>query len=79
MSPAAVSLLLGIVNTALPGVRAIVADIRAMFKRYPDLTPEQLVALILAITTASDAAFDELDAAIKADQAAHPPVPSGVV
>jgi len=66
-----VTLLLGVANAAMPGIIALVADIKALFKKYPAMTPEQIAAVVKELTGSSDAAFDAFIAEVQSDQAAH--------
>jgi ABC-type transporter MlaC component len=63
-----------IVLALIPEIQSIVAAIAALRKQYPQLTPEQIQAIIADVTSQADTAFDSALAKIAADQAAHPPV-----
>lgn len=63
-----------IVLALIPEIQSIVAAIAALRKQYPQLTPEQIQAIIADVTSQADTAFDSVLAKIAADQAAHPPV-----
>ena len=75
MSPALLSLLLALI----PEAPLFIQDIRNLFTKYPTLTPAQIVALVTAASTQSDAAFQDALATIAADQAAHPPASAAKV
>lgn len=77
MSPAAVQLLLTLLNAAMPGAILLVQDIVALFRKYPGLTPAQILAVVDALAKSADIQYDAVIAEILADQAAHPPVPVG--
>jgi len=62
-----------IVLALIPEVQSIVAAIAALRKQYPQLTPEQIQALVADVTSQADTAFDSVLAKIAADQRAHPP------
>ena len=59
----------------IPQVPALVAAIVALRKAYPQLTPEQIQAIVVEITAQSNTAFDAVLEKIAADEAAHPPTP----
>ena len=70
-----IAILLQIMGAVMPQIPTIIGAIVSLRKQYPELTPEQLQALVAAITSQADTAFDEVLAQIAADQAAHPGVP----
>lgn len=51
-----------------PEVLALVQAARGLFKKYPNLTPDQITAMIKHTTTEADAEFDAVLAKIAADQ-----------
>lgn len=58
---------------AEPAVLALVQSIRNLTKKYPNLTPDQITALVQqAIVSGADPKFDEVLAKIAADKAAGP-------
>jgi hypothetical protein len=63
--------LIPLIAAAIPEIPKLVADIRALFTRYPALTPDQITAAVVAITTSTDAQADSILAKIAADQV-HP-------
>ena len=63
---------LNIASAVIPEVPAMVQAIIALFKKYPGLTPDQLNAAVLSEAKAAGLTFDANEAAIAADQAAHP-------
>jgi hypothetical protein len=65
------SAILSILLAILPQAPALIADIRNLFTKYPTLSPAQIVAIVTAASTQSDAAFQDALATIQADQAAH--------
>lgn len=67
-----VELILKLIATVLPSGVSIINDIRALFKKYPELTPEQFAAIVVMTAKTADADYDALIADIKRDQAAHP-------
>jgi hypothetical protein len=69
----AAGIILPLIIKGLPDGIAIFNDIRALFKKYPGVTPEQFAVLTQSMAGAADATYDKLIADIKADQAAHPP------
>jgi hypothetical protein len=75
MSPAAIQLLLALLNAALPGAILLVQDIIALFHKYPGMTPAQILAVVQALTKSADIQYDAVIAEILADQQAHPKVP----
>jgi hypothetical protein len=74
MTPAlvGVDLILKLVLALLPSGIAIANDIKLLFKKYSDVTPEQFAAITQLMASTADATYDKLIADIKADQAAHP-------
>ena len=68
------SAILSLLLALIPEAPALIQDIRNLFTKYPTLTPAQIVAIVTAAATQSDAAFQDALATIAADQAAHPPV-----
>jgi hypothetical protein len=62
-----------IVLAGLPYLPALIADIRALFTKYPQLTPAQIAAVITATSQQTDAVVQDILATIAADVAAHPP------
>lgn len=68
MTPAT-SAIESIVVTALPFIPALVSDIIALFKKYPQLSAAQIAAFVQASTTQADAAANDTLATIAADQA----------
>lgn len=54
-----------------PEATALIADIKALFVKYPTLTPTQIAAVVMTFTGPADATFDSITSAIAADQAAH--------
>jgi len=78
MSPAALQFILALLNATLPGGIALVQDIIALFKKYPGLTPAQVLAVVQTLANQANVVDDATLAQILADQAAHgekPPVP----
>lgn len=80
MSPAALQFLFTLLNAALPGGIALVQDLIALFKKYPGLTPAQILAVVQVLTSQANLIDDATLAEILADQAKHtklpaPPVP----
>jgi hypothetical protein len=69
------SALVSILLALIPEAPVLIQDIRNLFAKYPTLTPAQIVAIITAASTQSDAAFQDALATIAADQAAHPVIP----
>jgi len=69
---AAFNPIIAIAAAAEPAVVGIINAIRALTKKYPSLTPEQIAAMVLTIATQNDALFDDALATIAADKAAHP-------
>lgn len=63
---------LPLISAGLPEVIDLVKAVLALRQKYPELTPDQLNALIATITGTGDAAFDSALAKIAIDQAAHP-------
>lgn len=59
----------------VPEIPPLIAAIVALRKTYPQLTPEQIQAIVAEVTAQADTAFDSALAKIAADQAAHPPTP----
>lgn len=60
------------INLALaliPEVKAVVAAIAALRKKYPTLTPAEIAAIVQDVTGQADTAFDDVLARIAADQA----------
>lgn len=53
----------------IPEVRAVVAAIAALRKKYPSLTPAEITAIVQDVTGQADTAFDDVLARIAADQA----------
>ncbi len=49
----------------------LIADIVALFKKHPALTPDIMAAVAASVI----ATIDQTEATIAADQAAHPPTP----
>jgi hypothetical protein len=56
----------------IPEIPPLIAAIAALRKQYPQLTQEQILAIVADVTSQSDSAFDSALAKIAADQAAHP-------
>ena len=56
---------------ALPYIPALVADIIGLFKKYPQMTKDQLTAFVVATSQQGDAAWNDVLAAIAEDQAAQ--------
>jgi hypothetical protein len=67
---------LSIALALIPEVRSVVEAIRTLRKKYPQLTPAEIQAIVLDQTTTADVAYDSVLAKIAADQAAHPATPS---
>lgn len=59
---------LTIAATAEPEVIALVKSLLALRTKYPTLTPEQLAAMVIQLTSQADAEFDAVLAKIAADQ-----------
>jgi hypothetical protein len=76
MSPAAIQLLLALLNAAAPGAILLVQDIIALFHKYPALTPAQILAVVESLTKSADLQYDAVIAEILADQAAHSTQPA---
>jgi hypothetical protein len=66
------ALALQLINTLLPGGIKLFQDLKALFAKYPPLTPEQAATLIVMVTGTAESTYDSVIAEIKADQAAHP-------
>jgi hypothetical protein len=62
-----------IAATAIPEVRAIVVALLAFRKKYPDITPEQIQAVVIDMTLNADGAYDAAVSALDAYEKAHPP------
>jgi hypothetical protein len=56
----------------IPEIPPLIAAIAALRKQYPQLTSEQIQAIVAEITAQADSAFDSALSKIAADQAAHP-------
>lgn len=56
----------------MPYLPALIGDFVALFKKYPQLSPEQITAMVQVITSQSDQTALAALAEIAADQAAHP-------
>ena len=67
MIPAILSIILSVV----PEIPPLIAAIVALRKQYPQLTPEQIQALVAEISNQADSAFDSALAKIEADKQAH--------
>jgi hypothetical protein len=57
----------------IPEIPPLIAALAALRKKYPQLTPEQILALVTDVTSQADTAFDAVLAKIAADQSAHTP------
>ena len=66
------SAVLALIAAFVPEIPALASDIKTLFKKYPQLTPEQLAAAVVAIATSTDAQVDADLAKIAADQAGTP-------
>jgi hypothetical protein len=66
------TILLALVTAVLPELPALVADVGALFKKYPTMTPQQISALVTAASQQADDAFADALSTIASDQAAHP-------
>ena len=73
MTPAILALV-QILMATIPEIPPLIASIVALRKKYPQLTPEQIQALVVEISTQADTAFDSALAKIEADKQAHPGV-----
>ena len=73
------SAILSLLLALIPEAPALIQDIRNLFTKYPTLTPAQIVAIVTAAATQSDAAFQDALATIAADQAAHQPASAAKV
>ena len=69
MAAAAVPLINALLPVLIEEAPILIADITALFKKHPALTPDALALLGAAIHSANAAGL----ATIAADQAAHPP------
>jgi hypothetical protein len=67
--------LIPILIAVIPELPGLAESIIALWKKYPQLTPEQITTAVFAVVSQSDAAFASVDAKIAADEAAHPPTP----
>jgi hypothetical protein len=65
------SAILSILLAIIPQAPALIQDIRNLFTKYPTLTTAQIAAIITAVSTQSDAAFQDALATIATDQATH--------
>lgn len=63
--------ILAILLAALPYAPALIADIKALFTKYPQMTPAQIAAAVTAASNQADAEFTAALEAIAADQAAQ--------
>jgi hypothetical protein len=70
------SAILSLLLALLPEAPALIQDIRDFFVKYPTITPAQMIAIVTALSTQSDAAFQDALATIAADQAAHLTIPA---
>jgi gamma-glutamyltranspeptidase len=69
MSAAALAILLAVI----PEVPGLVAGLAGLFKKYPALTPEMIVAAAKELADQGNAAIDSMQAEIDAYRKAHPP------
>ncbi len=65
--------ILAIALQLVPEIPALIAAIRGIRKKYPQLTPAEIQQIVAEVTTQADTAFDDILAKIAADQAANPP------
>jgi hypothetical protein len=70
MSAATLAILLALIPE-LPGT---ILGVAGLFKKYPALTPEMLMAAVKELTDSGDAAVDSMQAQIDAYRKAHPVV-----
>jgi hypothetical protein len=64
------------IATAVVGdLPSLILAITALFRRFPQLTPEMLTTEVLSACASADTAFAAAIAKIAADQAAHPAAP----
>ena len=71
MTPAVLAMLLA----AIPEVPGLVVAIAGIFKKYPALTPEMIVAAAVELRNQGDPAVDSMQAQIDAYRLAHPVTP----
>ena len=57
-----------------PGFPGLVMSIIALFKQYPQFTPEQITTVVASVLSQAGTEFDAALAKMAADEAVHPPV-----
>jgi hypothetical protein len=62
-----------LVLALIPEIPDLAVAIAGMFKKYPQLTPEQIVTVLVAVVAQSNPAADSILAKFAADDIAHPP------
>lgn len=63
------SAILALITALIPEVPKLAADLKAVFTKHPNLTPDQVLAAVQAIATSTDAQVQSDLAQIAADQA----------
>ena len=63
--------IIGLITLLEPLAVPLIADIKAIFTKYPAMTPDQMTALVQQLAAAIHTTNAETLALIAADQAAH--------
>jgi hypothetical protein len=64
--------ILTILLALVPEIPPLIAALAALRKQYPQLTAEQIQAIVAEVTNQADNAFDSALAKIATDKQAHP-------